>query len=446
MRDSGETFESVTHRVVIVGGGFGGLSAAKALRREPVRVTLIDRRNFHLFQPLLYQVAAGGLSPANIAAPLRAILKRQSNTEVLLGEVVGVDVEARRVKLADGGTVEFDSLIVAAGVRHHYFGNDQWERHAPGLKTIEDATEIRRRILLAFEAAERESDPARIANWLTFVVVGAGPTGVELAGTIAELARHTLRSNFRRINPAEARIVLVEGESRVLPVYPEDLSAKALKQLKRMGIEVRLSTRVTQIEADAVMLLDSREAELIETRSVFWAAGVKASRLGVMLHEATGVPLDRAGRVTVESDCSLPGHDNLYVIGDLAHFHHDDGGPLPGVAQVAMQQGRYVARRIVHRIAGRKSPPFKYQDYGSMATIGRAAAVAMIGRLHFSGFAAWVLWLLVHLFSLVDFENRLLVFTQWAWDYFSRNRAARLITGDSSLPQRTDQSQKPADE
>jgi NADH dehydrogenase len=434
MRVSDSTFESVTHRVVIVGGGFGGLSAANALRREPVRVTLIDRRNFHLFQPLLYQVATGGLSPANIAAPLRALLKRQSNAEVLLGEVCGFDVAGRKVLLADGGAIAYDSLIVAAGVRHHYFGHDQWEPLAPGLKTIEDATEIRRRILLAFEAAERESDPAKVQNWLTFVVVGAGPTGVELAGTISELARHTLRSNFRNIDPARARIVLVEGEGRVLPVYPERLSAKALRQLERLGVEVRLGTRVTQVEPDSVMLLDNSEAELLETRSVFWAAGVKASPLGSMLHEAAAAPLDRAGRVIVEADCSLPGHENLFVIGDLAHFEHGGNGPLPGVAQVAMQQGRYAARLIAQRLEGRKVPPFRYQDYGSMATIGRAAAVATIGKLQFSGLVAWLLWLLVHLMSLIGFENRLLVLVQWSWNYFTRNRAARLITGDSTLP------------
>jgi NADH dehydrogenase len=434
MRVSDSTFESVTHRVVIVGGGFGGLSAANALRREPVRVTLIDRRNFHLFQPLLYQVATGGLSPANIAAPLRALLKRQSNAEVLLGEVCGFDVAGRKVLLADGGAIAYDSLIVAAGVRHHYFGHDQWEPLAPGLKTIEDATEIRRRILLAFEAAERESDPAKVQNWLTFVVVGAGPTGVELAGTISELARHTLRSNFRNIDPARARIVLVEGERRVLPVYPERLSAKALRQLERLGVEVRLGTRVTQVEPDSVMLLDNSEAELLETRSVFWAAGVKASPLGSMLHEAAAAPLDRAGRVIVEADCSLPGHENLFVIGDLAHFEHGGNGPLPGVAQVAMQQGRYAARLIAQRLEGRKVPPFRYQDYGSMATIGRAAAVATIGKLQFSGLVAWLLWLLVHLMSLIGFENRLLVLVQWSWNYFTRNRAARLITGDSTLP------------
>ena len=430
-------FESVTHRVVIIGGGFGGLTAARALKSEPVHITLVDRRNFHLFQPLLYQVATGALSPANIAAPLRAVLKRQSNTEVLLDEVIGIDPQNRKVQLT-GSEVEYDTLIVAAGVKHHYFGNDAWQPWAPGLKTVEDATEIRRRILTAFETAEREAEDGETGRWLTFVVVGGGPTGVELAGAIGELARHTLRSNFRRIDPARARILLVEGADRVLPGYPPDLSAKAKRALARLGVDVRTNCRVTAIEPDSVMLLGSDEAELVETRTVFWAAGVEASPLGKKLAEATGAELDRAGRVIVEADCSLPGNDDIFVIGDLAHYAHGLEQPLPGIAPVAMQQGRYVAHLISQRLRNREVSPFRYRDYGTMATVGRAAAVAMIGGLHLSGLAAWLLWLLVHLMSLVGFENRLLVFVQWAWNYFTRNRAARLITepaGDETRPE-----------
>ncbi|MEQ8788564.1 MAG: NAD(P)/FAD-dependent oxidoreductase [Pirellulaceae bacterium] len=428
------SFESITHRVVVVGGGFGGLAAAMALKREAVRVTLVDRRNFHLFQPLLYQVATGGLSPANIAAPLRALLKRQSNADVLLGEVIGFDAQRQKVLLADG-EVEYDSLIVAAGVRHHYFGNDEWERLAPGLKSVEDALEMRRRLLLAFEAAERETDETRRAAWLTFVIVGGGPTGVELAGAIAELSRHTLRRNFRRINPASARILLVEGADRLLPPYAADLSAKAKQQLERLGVEVRTGVRVSQIEPDSVMLLGGDEAELIETRTVLWGAGVKASPLGRKLAEATGVETDRGGRVVVEHDCSLPGYENIFVIGDLANFQHgDDEQPLPGVAPVAIQQGKYVARRIVHRLLGRETHPFRYRDLGGMAVIGRASAVADLLGLHLSGVPAWLAWLFVHLMSLVGFENRILVLLQWSWNYFTRNRAARLITGDDTLP------------
>jgi NADH dehydrogenase len=436
------TFETVTHRVVVVGGGFGGLAAVTALKREAVQVTLIDRRNFHLFQPLLYQVATGGLSPANIAAPLRAVLKRQSNTEVLLGEVTDFDAQGQRVLLSDG-EVEYDSLIVAAGMRNHYFGNDDWEKLAPGLKTVEDALEMRRRLLLAFEAAERETDEARRCAWLTFVVVGAGPTGVELAGAIAELSRHTLRQNFRHMNPATARILLVEGADRVLPPYSEDLSAKAKRQLERLGVEVRTGVRVSQIEPDSVMLLGGQEAELIEARTVLWGAGVKASSLGERLAEATGAEVDRAGRIIVEHDCSIRGYENIFVIGDLAHFQHgDDEQPLPGVAPVAIQQGKYVARRIVHRLLGRETHPFRYRDLGNMATIGRAAAVADLLGLHLSGVPAWLAWLLVHLMSLVGFQNRILVFIQWAWNYFTRNRAARLITGEDALPHLADKAEQ----
>ena len=421
------------HHVVIIGGGFGGLYAAKSLKRAPVRVTLLDRRNFHLFQPLLYQVATGQLSPANIAAPLRAILKRQKNNRVFLAEAIDIDVKNRRVVLSDG-EVGYDTLIVAAGVRHHYFGRDEWERLAPGLKTIEDATEIRRRILLAFEAAEREADPDRLRAWLTFVIVGGGPTGVELAGAVGEIARHTLTRDFRAINPADARIVLVEGMDRVLPPYPPTLSAKAEAALNRLGVTVRTGAMVTDIQPDVVTIRSGEQSERIPTRTVLWAAGVQASTLGGILASATGAAVDRVGRVVAEPDLSLAGHPEIFVIGDLAHFSHQTGKPLPGVAPVAMQQGRYVATLIMRRLRGETMPPFRYRDHGNMATIGRAEAVADLGWVHFSGFPAWLAWLFIHLISLVEFQNRVLVLIQWAWNYVTWNRYARLITGKSPLP------------
>ncbi|MGE0827706.1 MAG: NAD(P)/FAD-dependent oxidoreductase [Candidatus Binatia bacterium] len=421
--------------VVIIGGGFGGLYAARSLNSAPIRVTLIDRRNFHLFQPLLYQVATGWLSPADIASPLRAVLKRQRNVQVLLAEALDIHVPNRRVILNDG-IVDYDTLVVATGARHHYFGNAQWERCAPGLKTIEDATEIRRRILFAFEAAERESDPEHIRSWLTFVIVGGGPTGVELAGTLGELTRDTLRQDFRHINPAESRILLVEGAERILPAYPADLSAKATTALARLGVNVRTGAIVTDVQPDAVTLQSNEQSERIVTRTVVWAAGVQASPLGRILATATGAELDRAGRVIVEPDLSIPGHPDIFVIGDLAHCRNQDGQPLPGVAPVAMQQGHYVAELIRHRLRGQTQPPFHYHDRGSMAIVGRAEAVADIGGRHFSGLFAWLAWLFIHLINLVEFENRLLVLIQWAWNYFTRNRSARLITGPSPSSQK----------
>ena len=422
------------HRVVLVGGGFGGLYAARQLGRAPAEVTLIDRRNFHLFQPLLYQVATGGLSPANIAAPLRAVLKRQKNTRVLMGEVVDIDVPGRRVILKDGG-VPYDTLVVAAGARHHYFGHPEWEQHAPGLKTIEDATLIRRRVLLAFEAAERETDPARRAAWLTFVIVGGGPTGVELAGTIAELAHHTLRHNFRTYEPRAARVILLEGVDRVLPPYPSDLSAKAAAALADLGVTVRTGTTVTDVRPDGVSLRTGDKTEFLPAHTVLWAAGVDASRLAKVLAAATGAKTDRSGRVLVEPDLTLPGHLEIFVLGDMANFSHQEGKPLPGVAQVAMQQGRYVANTIKRRLLGREPlPPFHYRDHGSMAVIGRAAAVAQVGRLHFSGYLAWLAWLFIHLINLIQFESRMEVLIQWGWAYITRNRSARLITGPDPFP------------
>jgi NADH dehydrogenase len=421
------------NHVVIVGGGFGGLTAARRLRRTHVRVTLVDRRNFHLFQPLLYQVATGALSPANIAAPLRAVLKRQKNIEVLLGEVVDIDVANRQLVLSDG-RLSYDTLIVAAGARHHYFGHDEWETFAPGLKTVEDATEIRRRILLAFETAERETDASRQAALLTFVVVGAGPTGVELAGAIGELAHHTLRGNFKNIDPANARILLLEGADRVLPPYIPKLSAKAAQALARLGVTVRTGAVVTDVQAHCVTIRCADHPESIACHTVLWAAGVLASPLGRVLAEAAGATLDRAGRVMVQPDLTIPGHREILVIGDLANCRDSTGKPLPGVAPVAMQQGRYAAELIAARVRGQDHPAFQYRDRGTMATIGRAAAVVDVGWLRFSGLFAWMTWLLVHITYLITFGNRVLVIMQWAWNYFTRNRSARLITGESPFP------------
>jgi len=440
------------HRVVIIGGGFGGLNACRKLKRANVSVTLIDRRNFHLFQPLLYQVATGGLSPANIATPIRGILKRQPNAEVLLGEVVGVDVENRRVLLTDG-EVGYDTLIVAAGTTTSYFGNDHWEAVAPGLKCLEEATEIRRRVLLAFETAERltdelarkdapESVREEIARWLTFVVVGGGPTGVELAGAIAELGRGTLRNDFRRIDTTQTRVYLVEGSDRVLSVYPPKLCEKAHKALERLGVTIRTSCLVTDIQPTQVTIAHrkpdgTKTEEVIATHNTFWAAGVRASPLGKVIAQATGAQTDRMGRILVGPDCSIPGHPEIFVIGDLANFNTgtpEQPKPLPGLAPVAIQQGRYVAKVIQRRLERRTTPPFEYFDKGSMATIGRGQAVAQMGRLHLSGVIAWLAWLFVHLMYLVSFYNRLLVLFQWGWSYITRNRSARLITGEHILP------------
>jgi NADH dehydrogenase len=426
------------HRVLILGGGFGGLHAARALRRAQVQVTLLDRRNFHLFQPLLYQVATGGLSPANIATPLRNILKRQLNARVLLGEAVGLDPRGRRVILSDG-ELPYDTLIVALGASHHYFGKEEWRGLAPGLKTIEDAIEMRRRILVAFEKAERESDPGKIRALLTFVVVGGGPTGVELAGALAEIARDTLTHEFRSIDPSHARILLVEGAPRVLPPFAPGLSEEAASSLGRLGVEVRTGAVVTEIQPDGVHLRAGDKIEWVPANTVLWAAGVQASPFGKVLAESTGATLDRAGRVVVEPNLSLPGHPEILAIGDMAHFDHDAGSLLPGVAQVAMQQGAYAARLIQDRLQGRPTPPFRYRDYGTMATIGRHTAVADVFGFRFAGNLAWLAWLCIHLVQLVQFENRLLVFAQWAWSYFTFNRAARLIT---NLPTGTPQDSK----
>jgi NADH:ubiquinone reductase (H+-translocating) len=414
------------YRVVIVGGGFGGLCAVQALRRASVEVTLVDRRNFHLFQPLLYQVATGGLSSANIAAPLRKVLKRQKNARVLLAEATDFELKKRRLVLADG-RLDYDALIVAPGSDHWYFGHDDWARFAPGLKSIEDATEIRRRVLGAFEAAEREMDPAARQATLTFVVIGGGPTGVELAGAVAEVAHGTLTGEFRTFDPAEARIVLVEGVDRVLPPFPPPLSARALRDLAHLGVEIRLNTRVEDIEADRLVVSHDGRREEIAARTILWGAGVKASPLGRQLALAACVETDRSGRVPVGPDLSLAGWPEVFAIGDIAHCLGADGKPLAATAPVAMQQGRYVARLIRDRLRGRTTEPFRYRDHGAMATIGRNRAVASIGPVRLTGRLAWFVWLFVHLMYIVAFENRVLILLQWAWNYFTRNRTARLI-------------------
>ncbi len=406
-------------RLVIIGGGFGGLNAAKQLRSAPVQITLLDRRNHHLFQPLLYQVAAAALNPSDIAMPIRHILRHQRNAEVLLGEATAIDAPGRKV-LLENGSLSYDYLIIASGATHSYFGNDQWSRFAPGLKTIEDALLIRARVLLAYERAERERDPELQQRWLTFVIVGAGPTGVELAGALAEISRQTLERDFRRIDPASARIILLEGMPRVLPTYPEDLSAAAKRQLAKLEVEVRTGAKVTAIDGEGAVV----GAERIGARTVIWAAGVAASPLARSL----GVPLDRAGRVLVEPDLSVPGHPEIFVIGDLA-FAQSGGKPVPGVAPAAIQEGKHTANNIAREIRGLARLPFRYRDKGSLATIGRAAAVADLGRLKFTGFIAWIAWLVVHIFYLIGFRNRVLVLLEWAWSYLTTERGARLITG-----------------
>lgn len=413
--------------VVIIGGGFGGLNAAVNLNNKNVDVTLIDRRNHHLFQPLLYQVATGALSPADIATPLRSLLRHQPNTRVVLGEVTNIDVESKQVILRNG-TVGYDKLIVAAGAGSNYFGKNHWETHAPSLKSIEDATEIRRRVLGAFEAAERATDPEVARAWLTFAIIGGGPTGVELAGALAEVAYESLKHDFRNINPADARVILVQSGDRVLPTFDPSLSAQAAEALQRLGVEVRTDNRVTHVDESGITLLAGGEKELIPARTVLWTAGVAASPLGRVLSEATGAEVDRAGRVIVQPDLSVPGHPDIFVIGDLAHLAQPSSDPLPGVAQVAIQEGRYVGKLLTRRLRGRDLPPFRYADRGSMATIGRGAAVAEIGRLRLSGWLAWPIWMVVHLMYQPDVENRVLVFVQWLWNYITHNRSAMLIT------------------
>jgi NADH dehydrogenase len=412
-------------RVVIVGGGFGGLLAARTLARSPVQITLVDRQNFHTFQPLLYQVATAGLSPGEIAAPIRWILRSRRNVEVLMAEVQDFDLARKAVKLPDG-ELAYDYLIVASGASHAYFGHDEWEPFAPGLKTIEDALEIRRRVLLAFELAERQAASGKEQVQLNFVVVGGGATGVELAGTLAEIARRALANEFRTIDPQKTRIVLLEGGPRVLPAYPEDLSRSAEEQLRRLGVEVHTSALVTRVAPGAVQMGETRMPAAV----VLWAAGVAASPLGKKL----GAPLDRAGRVLVNPDLSLPGHAEVFVIGDLAALKDENGKLLPGVAPVAMQEGKATAHNIAAELRGEPRKNFHYCNKGNLATIGRAAAVAEFGKIHISGFVAWLAWLFIHIFFLIGFRNRIIVLVQWAWSYFTYERGARLITGDKRLP------------
>jgi NADH dehydrogenase len=411
-------------RVVIVGGGFGGLKAAESLARLPVQITLVDRKNHHTFQPLLYQVATAGISPAEIAAPIRDVLHKHENVEVLLGEVRGFDLQRRTVQV-HGFELGYDYLVVAAGATHAYFGHDEWEPFAPGLKTIEDALEIRRRILLAYELAEREAALTGTHRPLNFIVVGAGPTGVELAGTLAEIARKSLAENFRNIDPAKTRVLLLEAGPSVLSTYPEDLRASAVKQLEHLGVEVRTNSAVSDVRSGQVWIGN----EIVPAEVVLWAAGVSASPLG----GALGASVDRAGRVFVEPDLSIPGHREVFVIGDLATLKDEHGKLLPGVAPVAMQQGKFVARQIAADLGGNSREAFHYLDKGSLATIGRAAAIAQLGKVHLSGFIAWVTWLFVHIMFLIGFRNRILVMIQWAWSYLTYERGARLITGESRV-------------
>jgi NADH dehydrogenase len=406
--------------VVIVGGGFGGLYAARCLRRAPVRITLIDRRNYHLFQPLLYQVATAALNPSDIAAPIRSVLRHQKNASVILAEVTSVDPVSRRLTLVDGD-LSYDYLVLATGATHSYFGHPEWEQFAPGLKTIEDALEIRKRVLLAFEAAEREPDRDKRAGWLTFVIIGAGPTGVELAGALSEIARQTMIRDFRTFDPSSARVILIEGLPRVLPPYPQSLSESAARQLRHLGVEVLTGALVTNVDGHSVQIGERR----IPTRTVLWCAGVEASSLAQTL----GAPLDRAGRVEVDENLNVPGHPELFVIGDLAAVKQADGRPVPGVAPAAIQAGQYAAKQIAAVVAGRHGEPFRYWDKGSLATIGRAAGVADFGRIRLSGFVAWFAWLAIHIFFLIGFRNRFLVISQWAWAYLTYQRGARLITG-----------------
>lgn len=420
------------HRVVIIGGGFGGLYAAKALSRADVEVTLIDKRNFHLFQPLLYQVATGTLSPADISAPLRAILSRKKNVRVLMEEAIDLDPESKQV-ITRRASIPYDSLIVATGVSHHYFGNEQWKESAPGLKTIEDALEMRRRIFMAFEAAEKETDPEKRKAWLTFVIVGGGPTGVELAGAIAELANNTLKHDFRSIDTTEAQILLLEGLDRILPPYPPELSAKAEASLRDRGVMVQTQTKVTQIDRHQVTIERDNHTTTFSAQTILWAAGVKASAVGKVIADRTGASLDRVGRVMVNPDLSVPNFPNLFVIGDLAHLADADGKPLPGIGSVAMQQGEYVAKHIEAKLKGTELSPFSYTDTGSLAVIGQNAAVANFGSVHLSGLLAWLIWVVAHIYYLIEFDNKFVVMVHWAWSYLTRRRRARLITGETAF-------------
>jgi NADH:ubiquinone reductase (H+-translocating) len=425
------------HRVIILGGGFGGLRAAQRLKSAPVRVRLFDRRNFHLFQPLMYQVATGSLSPGEIAAPLRSVLSKQKNTEVLLGEAADIDPANNRIKLEDGAEFEYDSLIVATGSQTSYYGNDAWREAAPSLKSVEEATAIRHKILLAFECAERANTPEDVRAWLTFVIVGAGATGLELAGALAEIANETLKHDFRNINPSEARILLVEGGPRILPAFPEELSAKAEQLVSRLGVEILKGVKVTRIDEDGVMLERQSGSESLRAKTVLWAGGVTISEFGNKLAQRVQAQTDRIGRIQVTQQLTLPNYPNIFIVGDLALALSKNGTPLPGVAQVAMQGGAYAARVIRARVEKKpEPPPFRYFDKGDLAVIGRAAAVANIFGFHLSGLPAWLVWLFIHLMYIVEFQSRVLVFIQWGFEYLTFSRGARLITGDDATPPR----------
>ncbi len=426
------TSASVPH-VVIIGGGFGGLETARNLRKSNVQVTLVDRHNYHLFQPLLYQVATGGLSPANIATPLRSIFRRQKNCEVLMAEVLDFDLGHKRLMLADGH-LEYDHLVVAAGATHSYFGHEEWASNAPGLKTLQDATSIRRKVFLAFEAAERERKPKIREQMMTFVVVGGGPTGVELAGALSEIARHTIRNDFRHIHPEDARIVIVEAADHVLAHYPPELCERAADKIRELGIEIHTQTRVTHVTDQEVHLSSVDGEQVIQTQTVLWAAGVHGSPLGSKLARACGIETDRAGRVGVTNKMNVEGQDEIFVIGDLANCTDGEGVRMPGLAPVAIQQAQYVAKRILANISGIKTEqPFVYHDRGTMATIGRAKAVVKVGKRESVGFIAWLMWLVVHLLQIVQFQSRFLILIQWSWNYLTFSRSARIITGDDPV-------------
>jgi NADH dehydrogenase len=429
------------HRVTIVGGGFAGLYAARRLARdERIDLTLVDRRNHHTFQPLLYQVATGALAPGEIAQPLRSIFRKHPSTTVLLGEAVGIDLQRHEVRMSDGGPIGYDTLVVATGARHSYFGHDEWARFAPGLKSIDDATDIRRRILIAFEAAEREHVPERRREWMTFVVVGGGPTGVELAGALGEIANDTLRRDFRSINPRDARILLIEALERPLPTYPKDRSKSARRQLQRLGVEVRTGTRVVDIDERAVTVEPAAggRAETIAAHTVLWAAGVQASSFARAVGTATGAEMDKAGRVKVGPDLTVPGHAEIFVIGDAAIQPWKTERPVPGVAQGGIQAGKYVASAILARLDGEAPKPFRFSNRGEVAVIGRLSGVTDIPWLgpfgRTGGFLAWLLWLGIHIAYLIGFANRLVVLTKWAWSFLTHGRGSRLITGQPLLP------------